>query len=47
MVGDPEQHPDQIGKLVIDQIHAYFNGQTPPKYIPVKVGAYTGKKAAS
>jgi ribose transport system substrate-binding protein len=44
MVGDPEQHPDQIGKLVVDQIHAYFNGQTPPKYIPVTVGAYTGKK---
>ncbi|HXW51403.1 MAG TPA: substrate-binding domain-containing protein [Candidatus Acidoferrales bacterium] len=44
MVGDPEQHPDQIGALVIDQIHAYFNGKTPPKYIPVTVGAYTGKK---
>jgi ribose transport system substrate-binding protein len=44
MVGDPEQHPDQIGKLVVDQIHAYFNGQTPPKYIPVTVGAYTAKK---
>lgn len=44
MVGDPEQHPDQIGKITIDQIHAYFNGQTPPKYIPVPVGAYTGKK---
>ena len=43
MVGDPEQHPDQIGKLTIDQIHAYFNGQTPPKYIPVTVGAYTSK----
>jgi len=44
MVGDPEQHPDQIGALVIDQIHAYFNGKTPPKYIPVTVGAYTGNK---
>jgi ribose transport system substrate-binding protein len=44
MAGDPEQHPDQIGKLTIDQIHAYFNGQTPPKYIPVPVGAYTAKK---
>jgi ribose transport system substrate-binding protein len=44
MVGDPEQHPDQIGKLTVDQIHLYFNGQTPPKYIPVTVGAYTGKK---
>lgn len=45
MAGDPEQHPDQIGELTVDQIHAYFNGQTPPKYIPVTVGAYTGKKS--
>ncbi len=45
MVGDPEQHPDQIGKLTIDQIHDYFNGKTPPKYIPVHVGSYTGPKS--
>lgn len=45
MAGDPEQHPDQIGKLTVDQIHAYFSGQTPPKYIPVTVGAYTAKKS--
>jgi len=41
MVGDPEQHPDIIGKLTIDQIHDYFSGKTPPKRIPVQVGAYT------
>lgn len=41
MIGDPEQHPDQIGKLTIDAIHNYFSGKTPPKMIPVKVGAYT------
>jgi ribose transport system substrate-binding protein len=45
MAGDPEQHPDQIGKLTIDQIRLYFTGKTPPKYIPVQVGAYTGKKS--
>jgi ABC-type sugar transport system substrate-binding protein len=45
MVGDPEQHPDQIGKLTIDQIHWYFTGKKPPKYIPVPVGSYTGKKS--
>jgi len=45
MVGDPEQHPDQIGKITIDQIHLYFLGKTPPKYIPVHVGSYTGKKS--
>lgn len=45
MVGDPEQHPDQIGKLTIDQIHLYFSGKTPPKYIPVHVGSYTGAKS--
>jgi ribose transport system substrate-binding protein len=43
MVGDPEQHPDQIGKLTIDAIHDYFNGKTPPKRIPVAVGSYSGK----
>jgi ribose transport system substrate-binding protein len=45
MVGDPEQHPDQIGKLTIDQIHLYFSGRIPPPYIPVLVGSYTGKKS--
>jgi ribose transport system substrate-binding protein len=45
MVGDPEQHPDQIGKLTIDQIHLYFTGKKPAKYIPVQVGSYTGKKS--
>lgn len=45
MVGDPEQHPDQIGKLTIDQIHLYFLGKTPPKTVPVPVGSYTGKKS--
>ncbi len=42
MVGDPQQHPDQIGKLTIDAIHDYFDGKTPPKVIPVAVGSYTG-----
>ena len=46
MVGDPEQHPDQIGKLVIDTIHDSFAGKTPPKVIPVPVGSYTGKAPA-
>jgi len=44
MVGDPEQHPDQIGKMVVDQIYLYFTGKTPPKIIPVTVGSYTGKQ---
>ncbi|HYK54056.1 MAG TPA: substrate-binding domain-containing protein [Candidatus Eremiobacteraceae bacterium] len=42
MVGDPQQHPDMIGQLVIDAIHDYFNGKTPKKVIPVAVGSYTG-----
>ncbi|HXW75991.1 MAG TPA: substrate-binding domain-containing protein [Candidatus Eremiobacteraceae bacterium] len=42
MVGDPQQHPETIGKLTIDAIHDYFSGKTPPKRIPVPVGAYTG-----
>lgn len=42
MVGDPQQHPDVIGKLTIDAIHDYFDGKKPPKVIPVPVGAYTG-----
>jgi len=46
MVGDPEQHPDQIGKLTIDAIHDYFSGKTPPPRIPVAVGSYTGKATA-
>jgi ribose transport system substrate-binding protein len=46
MVGDPEQHPDQIGKLTIDAIHDYFNGKTPPPKIPVPVGSYTGNATA-
>ncbi|HKW44541.1 MAG TPA: substrate-binding domain-containing protein [Candidatus Eremiobacteraceae bacterium] len=41
MAGDPQQHPDQIGKLTIDAIHDYFNGKTPVKLIPVAVGSYT------
>jgi ribose transport system substrate-binding protein len=42
MYGDPQQHPDVIGKLTIDAIHDYFAGKTPAKVIPVPVGAYTG-----
>ena len=45
MFGDPEQHPDQIGKLTIDQIHSFLSGKTPQKYIPVQVGSYTGQKS--
>jgi len=45
IVGDPEQHPDQIGKLTIDQINLYFSGKTPPAKIPVPVGSYTGTKS--
>lgn len=45
MVGDPEQHPDQIGKLTIDTIHDYLAGKTPPAKIPVSVGSYTGRPA--
>lgn len=41
MAGDPQQHPDQIGKLTIDAIHDYFSGKTPQKLIPVAVGSYT------
>ncbi|MBC5825182.1 MAG: substrate-binding domain-containing protein [Candidatus Eremiobacteraeota bacterium] len=43
MVGDPEQHPDLIGKLTIDAIHDFFDGKKPPKRIPVTVGSYTGR----
>jgi ribose transport system substrate-binding protein len=43
IVGDPQQHPDVIGKLTIDQIHDYFSGKIPPKRIPVPVGSYTKK----
>ena len=46
MVGDPQQHPDVIGKLTIDAIHDYFAGKTPPAKIPVPVGSYTGKAPA-
>jgi ribose transport system substrate-binding protein len=46
MVGDPEQHPDQIGKLTIDAIHDYFSGKTPAPKIPVAVGSYTGQATA-
>jgi ribose transport system substrate-binding protein len=42
MVGDPQQHPEVIGKLTIDAIHDYFAGKTPPKLIPVPVASYTG-----
>ena len=42
MTGDPQQHPDVIGQLTVDAIHDYFAGKTPPKRIPVAVGAYTG-----
>jgi len=46
MIGDPQQYPDQIGKLTIDAIHDYFTGSTPPAKIPVTVGSYTGPAAA-
>ena len=46
MAGDPEQHPEVIGKLTIDAIHDSFMGKTPAAKIPVSVGAYTGKAPA-
>jgi ribose transport system substrate-binding protein len=39
--GDALQHPDQIGKLTIDAIHAYFNGKNGPARVDVPVGTFT------
>jgi ribose transport system substrate-binding protein len=41
MYGDAVQYPQQIGKTVIDVIHEYFSGKTPPKFVGIKVGSYT------
>ena len=41
MYGDALQHPDQIGKLVIDVIHDYFTGKKVPARVDVPVGTYT------
>jgi ribose transport system substrate-binding protein len=41
MYGDAVQYPKQIGKTVIDVIHEYFSGKKPPKFVGIKVGAYT------
>jgi ribose transport system substrate-binding protein len=41
MYGDAVQHPDQIGKKIIDVIHDYFNGKSVPARIDVPVGTYT------
>jgi ribose transport system substrate-binding protein len=41
MYGDAVQHPEIIGKDVIDVIHDYFNGKKVPARIDVPVGVYT------
>jgi len=35
---DAVQYPREIGKQTIDTIAAYFEGQNPPEFVPVKVG---------
>ena len=45
MYGDVVQHPDQIGKMVIDTLHDYFAGKIPPKVVNVPVGTYTAADA--
>ena len=45
MYGDVVQHPDQIGKMVIDTLHDYFAGKIPPKVVKVPVGTYTAADA--
>ncbi len=45
MYGDVVQHPDQIGKMVIDTLHDYFAGKVPPKVVKVPVGTYTAADA--
>jgi ribose transport system substrate-binding protein len=45
MYGDAIQHPDQIGSKMIDAIHDYFSGKTPPAKIAVAVGTFTKANA--
>jgi len=45
MYGDVVQHPQVIGKDVIDTIHNYFSGKTPPKLVKVPVGSFTAADA--
>lgn len=35
---DAVQYPSEIGKATIDAIADYFDGKTPPAFVPVKVG---------
>lgn len=39
--GDAVQHPDVIGKDVVDIVHAYFTGKKVPAKVSVSVGTYT------
>jgi len=39
--GDVIQNPNQIGRLTVETIHGFFNGETPPTVIPVEVGTFT------
>jgi ribose transport system substrate-binding protein len=41
MYGDAVQYPQLIGKATIDAIREYFAGKHPPKFVAIKVGAYT------
>ncbi|NNM93446.1 MAG: substrate-binding domain-containing protein [Candidatus Eremiobacteraeota bacterium] len=45
MYGDVVQHPQEIGKMVIDTLHGYFAGTMPPKVVKVPVGTYTAADA--
>lgn len=45
MYGDAVQHPDEIGKKMIDVIHDYFAGKSVPARIDVPVGTYTKANA--
>jgi ribose transport system substrate-binding protein len=45
MYGDAVQHPEQIGKQMVDVIHDYFSGKSVPARINVPVGTYTKANA--
>ena len=45
MYGDAVQHPDEIGKKMIDVIHDYFASKSVPVRIDVPVGTYTKANA--
>lgn len=41
MYGDAIQYPQKIGETVINVIHDYFNGKTPPHFVGIGVGTFT------